>query len=83
MDRFLPIFNRVFGVKPGPEKPKLERLLWFRGYYLRYLALMAPACALLLTFLPPWILAIVVLPWVLGFARLNLELRSERRRRRP
>jgi len=28
-------FNRYYGVKPGRDAPKLQRLLWFRGYYLR------------------------------------------------
>jgi hypothetical protein len=80
MSRSQAIFDRVFGVKPGPEAPKLERLLWFRGYYLRNLALAVPATIAVLVFLPPWIVVVVALPWLLGFARLNAEIRRERRR---
>ena len=35
------LFDRIFGIKPGRDAPKLERLLWFRGYYLRNLPLVA------------------------------------------
>jgi hypothetical protein len=82
MGRIVPIFSRLFGVKPAPDAPKLERLLWFRGYYLRNLVLVAPVAVLVLAFLPPWILALLMLPWLLGFARLTAELRQERRRGR-
>jgi hypothetical protein len=40
----------MFGVKPGPDAPKLERLLWFRSYYLRNLALMALGIVVVLLF---------------------------------
>jgi hypothetical protein len=81
MTRFQPIFDRVFGVQPGPDAPKLDRLLWFRRYYLRNLALMVPASVVVLLFLPPWIVVVVALPWLLGFARLSAEIRRERRQR--
>jgi uncharacterized membrane protein YdbT with pleckstrin-like domain len=74
------IFDRVYGVKPGREAPKLERLVWFRSYYLRNLALMVPVAILVLLFLPAWLLVVVVLPWLFGFLRLNAELRRERGR---
>ncbi len=81
MKRFQPIFDRVFGVKPGGDAPKLERLLWFRRYYLRNLVLMAPALFLVTLFWPVWAAAVLALPWLLGFARLNLEIRREHRPR--
>jgi hypothetical protein len=78
------LFNRVFGIKPGRDVPKLERLLWFRGYYLRNLPLMALAivvlAALVLSSSDWWIGVVVALPWIAGFARLNVEIRSEKRR---
>ncbi len=80
MDRFLPMFNRVFGVKPGRDAPKLDRLLWFRRYYLRNLVLVVPVAVLVLAFAPAWILVLVMVPWLLGFARLSAELRQERGR---
>jgi len=75
------IFNRVYGVKPGRDASPLERALWFRGYYLRNLALAVPACILVLAFLPPWLLVIVLLPTLVGFIQLTREIRRERRRR--
>jgi hypothetical protein len=32
---FQRLFDGFFGVKPRRDAPKLDRLLWFRGYYLR------------------------------------------------
>jgi uncharacterized membrane protein YdbT with pleckstrin-like domain len=78
MNRAQSIFNRIFGVKPGPEAPKLDRLLWFRRYYLRNLGLMAVAVVLVLLYLPPWIVVVVLAPWLMGFARLSAEIRRER-----
>lgn len=75
------IFNRVFGVKPGPEAPKLDRLLWFRRYYLRNLGLIAVAIIAVLVYFPPWIVVVVLAPWLMGFARLSAEIRRERRQR--
>jgi hypothetical protein len=77
------LFNRIFGTKPGRNAPKLERLLWFRGYYLRNLPLAALAIGALALFMSSsywWITIIVALPWLAGFARLNVEIRSEKRR---
>ena len=77
------LFNRIFGVKPGRNAPRLERLLWFRGYYLRNLPLAALAIGALALFLKPshlWIVAIIALPWAAGFTRLNVEIRNEKRR---
>jgi hypothetical protein len=42
---------------------------------------MALGIVVVLLFLPPWIVGVVVLPWVLGFAQLNAEIRRERRQR--
>jgi hypothetical protein len=81
MGRTQSIFNRLFGVKPGPDAPKLDRLLWFRGYYLRNLALVAPGIVVLLLFLPPWVVVVVASPWLIGFGRLTAEIRRERRQR--
>jgi hypothetical protein len=81
MSRTQSIFNRAFGIKPGPDAPKLDRLLWFRTYYLRSLGLTALAIVVVALFLPPWIAAVVVLPWSVGFARLNAEIRRERKQR--
>ena len=78
MNRSQSIFRRVFGVKPGPDAPKLDRLLWFRGYYLRNLAPMAVGIVLVLLFLPPWIILLVASPWLIGFGRLTAEIRRER-----
>jgi hypothetical protein len=75
------MFNRLYGVKPGLDAPKLDRLLWFRGYYLRNLILAVPALALVLLFLPPWVVVLVASPWLIGFARLSAEIRNERSRR--
>lgn len=61
----------------------MERLLWFRGYYLRNLPLAAVVIGALALFLSAsqwWIAVVVMLPWVVGFARLNVEIRSEKRR---
>jgi hypothetical protein len=77
------VFNRLYGVKPGMDAPKMERLLWFRGYYLRSLALGVPAVVLVVLWGPTWFLAFAALgalPWLLGFARLNVEIRRERQR---
>jgi uncharacterized membrane protein YdbT with pleckstrin-like domain len=75
------IFSRVFGVIPGPDAPRLDRLLWFRRYYLRNLPLMALGIVIVVLFLPPWIVVIVALPWLVGFARLSAEIRGERKAR--
>jgi hypothetical protein len=80
MPRSQAIFDRVFGVKPGPDARKLERLLWFRGYYLRNLVPAVLVIGVLLLFGPPLIVVVVALPWLLGFARLSAEIRRERRR---
>jgi hypothetical protein len=77
--RGMAAFNRYFGVKPGRDAPKLERLVWFRGYYLKNL----PLYVLLLPMLwyySVWLAALVTLPWVAGFLRLNYEIRRERGR---
>ena len=81
MNRSQSIFNRVFGVKPGPDAPTLDRLLWFRGYYLRNLALMAVGIVLVLLFFPPWVVVLIASPWLIGFGRLTAEIRRERRQR--
>jgi len=78
----MPVFNRYFGVKPGPDAPKLDRLLWFRGYYLKNFPLYVVLLPfLLLAFPQPLgviILAASFAPWLLGFIRLNVEIRRER-----
>jgi hypothetical protein len=77
-----PTFNRIYGVKPGRDAPKLDRLLWFRSYYLRNLPLTVVGIVVLALLLGPsshWLLAVIALPWVLGFARLNLEIRRAKR----
>jgi uncharacterized membrane protein YdbT with pleckstrin-like domain len=71
--------NRMFGVMPGREA-KLERLLWFRRYYLRNLPLVAFVDVVALLFLSWWFLALLLLPWLAGFARVNVEIRREKRR---
>jgi uncharacterized membrane protein YdbT with pleckstrin-like domain len=81
MSKSQSIFRRLYGVAPGSEAPKLERLLWFRGYYLRNLGLMALGIVFLVLFLPPWIIAVVLMPWIVGFARLSAEIRRERAQR--
>ncbi|MEA2215010.1 MAG: hypothetical protein QOK19_571 [Solirubrobacteraceae bacterium] len=75
------IFDRVFGVKPGRDAPKLDRLLWFRSYYLRTLPLNLLGIVVVVLFLPPWIVVVVALPWLLGFARLGAEIQRERKQR--
>jgi len=79
MKRSQSMFNRVFGVPPGPDAPKLDRLLWLRGYYLRNLALMAVGIVGVLLFLPPWVVVLVASPWLIGFGRLTAEIRREQR----
>jgi hypothetical protein len=74
------LFNRIFGVKPGRDAPKLERLLWFRRYYVRNLPLTVMGVALVASFLSLWIVAIFALPWLAGFAVLNVQIMGERRR---
>ena len=77
------LFDRIFGIKPGRDAPKLERLLWFRVYYLRNRPLVAfalGAAALVLGSSYWWITVIAALAWIVGFARLNVEIRSEKRR---
>jgi hypothetical protein len=79
--RFMRAFNRFYGVKPGPDAPKLDGLLWFRSYYLRGLVPIAVVygLALLLTRFS-WVLyAVISLPWIIGFARLSVEIRREQR----
>jgi hypothetical protein len=80
------LFNLIYGIKPGRDAPRLERLRWFRGYYLRNLPLAALAIGALALALKPsygWIAAVVMLPWVAGFARLTVEIRNEKRRADP
>lgn len=77
---FQRLFDRFFGVKPGRDAPKLDRLLWFRGYYLRPLPAIVVVWALLLALHVSWaLLAVIWVPWLLGFALLNAEIRHERR----
>jgi uncharacterized membrane protein YdbT with pleckstrin-like domain len=79
----LRLFNAIYGIKPRRDAPRMERLLWFRGYYLRNLPLAVVAIGALALFLSAsqwWIAVVVMLPWVVGFARLNVEIRSEKRR---
>ena len=75
------MFDRAFGVKPGRSAPKLDRLLWFRGYYLRNLSfIIVVVWALLLVVRVSLVfLAVIALPWILGFAILNVEIRREQR----
>jgi hypothetical protein len=81
--RTQPIFDRIFGVKPGSDAPRLDRLLWFRGYYLRWLPLTAfvMALGLVLVAWSPWVVAVLALPWLYGFARLNVQIHHEQRGR--
>jgi hypothetical protein len=76
------LFNLIYGIKPGRDAPRLERLRWFRGYYLRNLPLAAFAIGALvaLNLSYWWIAAVIMLPWVAGFGRLNVEIRNEKRR---
>jgi hypothetical protein len=77
------LFNRIFGVKPARDAPLLARLIWFRGYYLRMLPLTVlalVACGFVLSGSLRLIAAVLALPWLLGFARLNMEIRQARRR---
>ena len=73
-------FNRYFGVKPGRDAPQLQRLSWFRGYYLKSLPLYLVLLPLLWSWLSPWLAALFMVPWLAGFLRLNYEIRCERRR---
>lgn len=73
------LFNRIYGVMPGRDA-KLERLLWFRGYYLRNLPLTALGVVGLSLLLRSWLVGLILLPWLVGFARLNVEIRTEKRR---
>ncbi len=74
------IFDRFYGVKPGRNARKLDRLIWFRGYYLRNLPVIVVGWIFLLALHTSWVLlAVIALPWVLGFARLNVEIRREQR----
>ncbi|THD75206.1 MAG: hypothetical protein E7812_17630 [Phenylobacterium sp.] len=58
----------------------MDRLLWFRGYYLRPLPFIVVVWALLLVVRVSWVfLAVIALPWILGFAILNVEIRREQR----
>ena len=79
-DWFQRLFDRFFGVKPRRDAPKLHRLIWFRGYYLRTLPAIVVVWALLLILHVSWtLLAIIWVPWLVGFALLNAEIRHERR----
>jgi hypothetical protein len=70
--------------KPRRDVPRLQRLLWFRAYYLRVLPMFATSFALLQLFLPLWRAgAVTLLPWALAFTVLNLETRLHQRRLRP
>jgi hypothetical protein len=42
---------------------------------------MALGIVIVVLFLPPWIVVIVALPWLLGFARLSAEIRGKRETR--
>jgi uncharacterized membrane protein YdbT with pleckstrin-like domain len=81
VSRGMAIFNRVYGVKPGRDAPPLERAYWFRRYYFINLALAVPACVLILVFLPAWLVLIVLLPTLIGWTRLTVEIKRERKRR--
>jgi hypothetical protein len=75
------LFNRIYGVAPGRDAPKLDRLLWFRSYYLRNLPLMAIGIGAV-SLWHWWLAVLFLLPWLAGFARLNMEIRTARRRAR-
>jgi hypothetical protein len=81
MSRNRSIFNKLYGVPPGRDAPKLDRLLWIRSYYLRSLILAAFAIVFVVVFLPAWIVVVVMLPWLIGFTRLSAEIRRERQHR--
>jgi hypothetical protein len=66
------LFNRIFGIKPARDAPKLERLLWFRGYYLRWLPLTVLAIAALSVIASHWWIPVVAaLLWIAGFSRVG------------
>jgi uncharacterized membrane protein YdbT with pleckstrin-like domain len=81
MSKGMSIFTRVYGVKPDRDAPPLERAYWFRRYYFVNLALAVPACVLVVVFLPAWVLVIVLLPTLVGWSRLAVEIKRERKRR--
>jgi uncharacterized membrane protein YdbT with pleckstrin-like domain len=82
MSKRMSIFTRVYGVKPDRDAPPLERAYWFRRYYFVNLALAVPACCVLVVvFLPAWVLVIVLLPTLVGWSRLAVEIKRERKRR--
>jgi len=69
------VFNRVYGVKPGRDAPRLDRLLWFRGYYRRNFLIAVPVLVfLVLTW--TWWWALVMVPGLLGYVRLEMEIRK-------
>jgi hypothetical protein len=73
-------FVRIYGPKPGRGAPKLERLLWFRGYYLRSFPLSVLAVVVLVVLLGGslWWSLLLLIP-LLGYARLEWEIRKARR----
>jgi hypothetical protein len=74
-------FDRAFGVKPGRDVPKLDRLRWFRRYYLRNLVPVVFCLAVLLLFsAPAWLDALIAVPWTVGFAILHWQIGHEERR---
>ena len=84
MGRSRRTFDRIYGVKPGRDAPKLDRLHWFRSYYLRNLPLSLTVAVGLLVLVPAWrwLVAVICLPWVFGFVLLNWEIRREERQLR-
>jgi hypothetical protein len=77
--------TRLYGHPPGPDAPRLEKLIWVRrtAYYGTAWTWVLIAAVFVLTISSPvgWIvLAVCGSVWLSGFASINLRIRRERER---
>jgi len=81
------IRNWLGGAVPPSDAPKVDKLAWTRGFYVRLLLVEAPVfllvAALSVATASSWGWLIVLIGagmWVCGFALVNIELSRARRR---
>ena len=76
--------TKIWGAAPEPSATRVERLRYVRR--IAYLGTTLPMLVVGIPFLAilyfNWVLALVpVVPWLVGFAAINLQIRRERRQR--
>jgi hypothetical protein len=85
--RLASLIIKLLGAPPSRTAPLEVRRRYTRRLYLRILPLQVIIYGLLIILgAPSWlliVLAVGLAAWLCGFSALGLQLRSERRRRRP